>query len=323
MSEKISAANHQAPRELPAHTLVGPHRNAGKHLVKLTTFLERGNIVSEVPGELPRSPERAAQLNNMTHAMQTFLAAQGLRLPPQRVPAPERFHFLPDEATLKKWTQSRGRPWYDGLMGYCDRQNIFVVEEGNAFNDMTRVNHEAIHFMAHNTWRPQPIKIKSVIPFRRSTLYVGEWSRWGYVHASDSGKHNFDLLGEVLIEMTNIYVAHKYWHAYDDLPQPASFVPGYLTGLLIGEEIITQAAIAQDLHPLDIFLPLAAGLFSGDMHGMHLLSKGLPREDFVTLMHAQRYEADTLLQQLDLPQTKAQLDRQLIESFDWFGYEQP
>lgn len=280
--------NADATRLIPPYVLVGPARSAQdshRALTDIKGFLHRTSFA----GEQSSSEERIGQLRSVVLALGDFLNDLGVELPEEKKPSPDRFHFFADQATMsaairsaKNQAKSEGDPLVENSIGLCDNQNIFQRDA-----TMEVATHEAIHFMSRETWRPEIIRKRS---FFRKYEFAAPWPvKTGYSTKPNARETwRFDFLNEAIIEMSTIYTGGLYWRNYDNLAWQNQFTPGYLSAILFTEELIQQSAATQGIGPKDIFLPLAKGVFTGEMDGLRLLSKGIEKDVMRQVIRADR-----------------------------------
>ncbi len=307
----------------PRFDIVGLYRDHEPTAVSDLDYLRWHKTVDSFPQELPFPDGRKEQLRSVTRALGCFLADLGVQITPEKVPPPQRFHFFADKQTMNEAMKPQeDAERYAQANGICDSSNIFVVEADNA---LSHASHEAIHFMSYESWRLTPIQKR--IFLRKRTLHIPQQVRSGYqLQPIRDTPIRFDFINELLTEMTNIYVQQKYWQKDKSLPVEATFTPGYIVSLVIGEEMIKQAAAKQGVTPKDIFLPLAKGLFTGDMKALRAVHQAIGKTGFKVAADAHSRDSGFetgfgLAARIGVPQVRERFDEaeqsNILPAFEW------
>jgi len=275
-------------KELPRFNIVGPYRGMETQALADLAYMDKRFTVDRYNAQIPVTPERIAQIRSINHATEQFLLDIGVQLPQDRIPEASRFHYFNTASEMRSaagYSDEDAR--YSKSHGICDYHNILVTETGDDSTVLTS-QHEAIHFMAHQAWGLVPIQTKRLFGLVRNIIYAPSQVRSGYLHATHNPDNptRFELLQELFIEITNIYIKQNYWPNYDNLPTSNVFVPGYFTLLVIGEEMLNATAKRLGMNTKDVFLPIAKGLFTGEMNGLRLLNQGLGTDAFRAAVHA-------------------------------------
>lgn len=310
--------------ELPRFDIVGPYRHREAEALYALDYIDRVRTVDHYDTEIPLTPERAAQLGSIISATEHFLLDLDVRLPQERIPETKRFHYFSTAQDMRSAAgYNEQDPRYGKAHGICDYHNVLITEAGDDSTLLTS-QHESIHFMAHQAWRPTPMKIRRFGGLLRNTIYIPTPVRSGYIRAvSELGDPpRFDMMQEMFIEMISIYIKQNYWQSYDDLPMSNVFVPGYFRLLVTGEEMISKAARSLGMSQKEIFLPIAKGLFSGEMDGLRLLSQGLGTAAFRAAVHAGPLDiSPNLAIRMGVPEANERISRATprhpVEIFGW------
>lgn len=313
-------------KELPRYNIVGPYRSMETQALADLAYVDQRFTVDRYNAEVPLTPERMAQIRSITHATKQFLLDLGVQLPQDRIPETNRFHYFSAAHEMRSaagYSEDDAR--YGKAHGICDYHNILVTETGDDITVLSS-QHEAIHFMAHQTWGLTPVQTKRLFGLVSNTIYAPSQVRSGYLHAAHNPDDptRFELLHELFIEITNIYIKQNYWQNYDNLPTCNVFVPGYFTLLVTGEEMLNATAKKLGMSTKDVFLPIAKGIFTGEMNGLRLLGQGLGTDAFRTAVHAGLLDiSPDLILKMGVPEANKRLDQayatpdKSVEIFGW------
>lgn len=264
-----------------ALTLIGQEENRNRFL---DTFAGERELLLEHQIEI--TPTRAAQVTQMTEAINMFLADLGVEKV-FKAPALDQIHFY-NPNDFNSVSNKLGLVAENGKGALVTLGDIIVSDGGNSEETLYIFNHENIHFDSAatidvQTQTDQKLAIKHFLGLRRS----------------DRG---FNILNEAITEITNVALIKEYWRKQPDLRGiEASLNPlGYAPYVDFFKRLIEQVANKMGLSYETVLKRLQLQMFAGkgDALGLIVATFGNERTEKIAHLPKNQIELERLERKL-------------------------
>lgn len=239
----------------------GPHELMAAHR---QYFKETYNRQREIERQAHRyTGETSQQLEIEVNQVHTTLEAWAKDLGfdiTNRITPMEHIHFMRSPQEFDRVTGHGEK-----IGGVQNDEGVFINEDPSPITRTQTSTHELVHDMS---FRCRSITVQTV-----------ESDQVGYQITTANGSAQFKAVNEMVTELATLHALQEYG-SIAGLPRSITHSGhvGYPEYVIIGHELIQQAAEYSGIRPAEIFKKLEAGLLTGSDEGLKLLMRPLYQE---------------------------------------------